>query len=101
MSMLPLLLLMGLGYAVFVLPQQKKERQYREMIANLKEKDHVLTSAGIFGVVTNIQRDQDRVTIRIDETNGTKIRVATWAITGVITDDKPGGTPPPAKETKK
>ncbi|CAD7694813.1 unnamed protein product [Ostreobium quekettii] len=97
--MLPLVLLMGLGYALFVLPQQKKDRAYREMIANLKEKDHVLTSAGIFGVVTNIQRDQDRVTIRIDETNGTKIRIATWAISDVITDDKSGGPPPSAKDT--
>lgn len=100
-SLLPLVLIMALGYVMFVLPQQKKEREYRDLVANLKEKDHVMTSAGIYGVVTGVQRDQERVTIRVDEATGAKIRVAMWAITEVITDEKPGDAASPAKDSKK
>ncbi len=57
------------------------------MVANLKEKDRVVTIGGIHGVVTNVQRDRDEVTIRIDETTGTKLRVSASAIARVVTEE--------------
>ena len=47
-----------------------------------------MTVGGIHGVVTNVQRDRDEVTLRVDESTGTKIRVGTSAITRVVTDDE-------------
>ena len=41
--------------------------------SNLKENDRVVTIGGIYGVVTNVQRDAERVTIRVDEATGTKL----------------------------
>ncbi len=35
----------------------------------------MVTIGGIYGVVMNVQRDTDEVTLKIDETNNTKIRV--------------------------
>jgi preprotein translocase subunit YajC len=57
------------------------------MITNLKEKDRVVTIGGIHGVVTNVQRERDEVTVRVDEATGTKIRVSASAIARVITDE--------------
>ena len=68
-------------------PQKKKEDEFDQLVADLKENDHVVTIGGIHGVVTNVQRDADRVTIRVDESTGTKLRINTSAIARVVTDD--------------
>jgi preprotein translocase subunit YajC len=46
----------------------------------------VVTVGGIYGVVANVQREQDRVTLKVDETNNTKIDVTFGAISRVIVD---------------
>ncbi len=86
---LPLLIAMmfGLFYFIILRPQQAKEKDFRTMLEGLKEKDRVVTVGGIHGVVTNVQRDRDEVTIRIDESTGTKIHVGTSAIARLVTDE--------------
>ena len=84
---LPIAIIMGLFYILILRPQQKKQQEATAMIDNLKEKDRVVTVGGIHGVVTNVQREQDTVTIRIDESTGTKMHVSTSAISRVVTDE--------------
>jgi preprotein translocase subunit YajC len=90
---LPLPVLMGIllliGYFILWRPEQRKRQQFRGMLDNLKDKDRVVTIGGIHGVVTNVQREADLVTIRIDEATGAKIRVNTSAIARVVVDDEP------------
>jgi preprotein translocase subunit YajC len=82
-----------LFYFFFIRPQKKKEQEYRDLISNVKENDRVLTIGGIYGVVTNVQRDAERVTVRVDETTGTKLRLNMSAIARVLTsEDQDGGT---------
>lgn len=85
----PLLIaiMFGLFYFLILRPQQTKDKDFRTMLEGLKEKDRVVTIGGIHGVVTNVQRDRDEVTIRIDESTGAKIRVGTSAISKLVTDD--------------
>jgi len=80
---------MVLFYFMFIRPQKRKEQEARSMVNNLKENDRVITIGGIHGVVTSVQRDAERVTIRVDESNGTKIRVNLSAIAQVVTGDEP------------
>ena len=53
----------------------------------LKKNDHVLLNCGIFGVVTNVRPDSDEVTIRVDESSNTKLRITRGSIARVIVDD--------------
>ncbi len=101
LSLLPMVMILVLAYVMFVVPQQQKDKRYREMVAGLKENDHVLTTGGVFGVVTSVQRDQERVTIRIDDATGAKMRLGIWAISQVITDETPDGNSPAIKTNKK
>jgi len=80
-------LMFGLFYFVVLRPQQSKDKKFRTMLDGLKEKDRVVTIGGIHGVVTNVQRDRDEVTIRIDESTGTKIHVGSSAIARLVTDE--------------
>jgi len=85
--MVPMAIIMVLFYFMILRPQKNKEQSFRSMIDDLKEKDRIVTVGGIHGVVTNVQRDRDEVTVRIDESTGTKIRIGSSAIARLVTDD--------------
>lgn len=87
-SVLPLLAMGLLAYFLFIVPQRTKQKQFQQMIDNLKENDRVVTTGGIHGVVTSVQRDAGRLTLRIDDATGAKARVSLWAIDSVVTEDK-------------
>lgn len=89
---IPLAFMAVFFYLLLWRPQQKKQQETKSMLDNLKEKDRIVTIGGIHGVVTNVQRDQDAVTIRIDEATGTKIRVSLSAISRVVVNEDKGGS---------
>jgi preprotein translocase subunit YajC len=80
-----------LFYFIMLRPQKQKDQALRNKIGSLKESDRVVTIGGIHGVVTNVQRDAERVTIRVDEATGTKLRVSMSAIASVLTGDEEEG----------
>jgi preprotein translocase subunit YajC len=88
-DMMPALaVIMVLFYFLILRPQKSKDRQFRSMVDNLKEKDHVVTIGGIHGVVTNVQREAGLVTIRVDESTGARIKVGTSAIAKVMSGEE-------------
>jgi preprotein translocase subunit YajC len=90
---MPMLIIMMLFYFMLLRPQKRKEHEHREMVRNVKENDRVVTIGGIYGVVTNVQRDAERVTIRVDEATGAKLKINMSAIARVMTgEDQEGGT---------
>lgn len=74
-----LLLVMLALYLFIILPAQrsnrKAQREQREMLANLKKNDRVVTSFGVHGVISNIQNESGTVTLRIDESTNAKLTV--------------------------
>lgn len=86
-GLLPLVAMLALMYFLFFLPQRAKDKRFQALIDGLKENDRVVTTGGLHGVVTGIQRDAGRLTLRIDESSGAKVRVALWAIDSVERDD--------------
>ncbi len=88
-GMLPLMvILFALFYFMIIRPQKNREKEFRSLVDKLKKNDRVITIGGIHGVVTNVQKELERVTLRIDEATGTTIRVRTSAISEVVNDDK-------------
>ena len=53
----------------------KQKREQQNALAGLKKNDKVVTSAGILGVVVAIKDNEDEVTLRVDDTSNTRIRV--------------------------
>lgn len=84
-TLLPIILF--LFYFMVLRPQQKAQNDTRDQIASLKTKDRVITIGGIHGTVTNIQKEQQIVTIQIDEATGAKMRIGTSAIKEIVTDE--------------
>jgi len=62
-AIVPLLLMFAIFYFLLIRPQQKKAKEHREMISNLKKGDRVITSGGIHGRITSL--DESTVTVEI------------------------------------
>ncbi len=85
-SILPyaLVLVLFLGYFLVWLPERKKQRAFREQMSAIKKNDRVVTIGGIYGVVANVNRETDKVTLKVDD--NTKIDFTINAVSRVITD---------------
>ncbi len=64
-SLIPLILIFVIFYFLLIRPQQKKAKEHKHMIENLKKGDKVITSGGVFGVIEAI--GTNTVTIKIAE----------------------------------
>jgi len=52
--LMPLIIMFGIFYFLIIRPQQKKQRDHREMIAAVKKGDKIITNGGLHGVVTGV-----------------------------------------------
>lgn len=68
-AFIPLILMFVIFYFLLIRPQQKKAKEHREMISNLKKGDRILTSGGLYGTITGA--DDNTLTVEIAE----KVRV--------------------------
>lgn len=88
--LIPLMLTMLLMYFLLMRPEQKKRKDLERMLANLKKNDHVVTIGGIFGTVVATP-DPKVVVVRIDDGNGTKVKMLRTAISHVGSGDEVEG----------
>jgi preprotein translocase subunit YajC len=56
-AFLPLIVMFAIFYFLLIRPQQKKAKQHREVLANLKKGDYVITSGGLYGRIHSITED--------------------------------------------
>jgi preprotein translocase subunit YajC len=53
-SLLPLIIIFAIFYFLLIRPQQKKAKEHRQMLENIKKGDKVVTAGGIYGVVESV-----------------------------------------------
>jgi len=81
-SLLPLILIFGLAYVLFLRPRAQAARRQRDTLMELSAGDEVLTGAGIFGTVLDVQADR----VTIETAPGTRITVLRSTIARRLTD---------------
>jgi preprotein translocase subunit YajC len=84
-GLLPIVLIVGVGYFLMIRPQQRKMRQQRELLNTIEVGDDIVTAAGILGTIVDIDEDTDVITVEIAE--GTQIRMLRGGISRRIADD--------------
>jgi preprotein translocase subunit YajC len=85
---IPLILIFVIFYFFLIRPQQKKAKEHKAMVENLKRGDKVIASGGIIGTVEKVI-DNDKVEIEIAE----NVKVTLIKSTGIqglfnTTEDK-------------
>ena len=63
---IPLILIFVIFYFFLIRPQQKKVKEHKLMVENLKRGDKVITSGGIVGSIERVI-DNDKVEVTISE----------------------------------
>ena len=84
--LLPLFLIPVL-YLVMIRPQQKRQKQWQQMLAGIKPGDRITTAGGIRGIILSIK--EDGIIIRVAPDN-IKLEVAKSAIASVTTEEASG-----------
>ena len=84
---IPLILIFVIFYFFLIRPQQKKVKEHKIMVENLKRGDKVVTSGGIVGTVERII-DNDKVEVQIAENINVEVVRAT-GIQGLINTAEP------------
>ena len=75
---IPLILIFVIFYFFLIRPQQKKVKEHKAMVENLKRGDKVVTSAGIIGIIERII-DNEKAEVLIAE----NVKVEVIKATGI------------------
>jgi len=84
----PWLLLALAAVFIFMLFRgpRKKQKEHKQMVQSLERNDRVRTIGGIIGTIVDVKDDE--ITLKIDESNNTKIKVASSAIGRNLSKEK-------------
>ena len=89
-SLLMMVGIFAIFYVLLIMPQQKRQKKWQNMLANLKAGDRVTTTGGIIGLILSIKQgegaDTGSIILRVAPDN-LKIEVARNAIASVTVDD--------------
>jgi preprotein translocase subunit YajC len=80
-ALVPLILMFGVFYVLLIRPQQKKQRELRDLLSSLKTGDQIVTSGGLYGTIIGFGED-NRVKVKIAD--NVRVDIARSAITGKI-----------------
>ena len=84
-TLLPLVGIFAIFYVLLIMPQQRKQKKWQEMVGQLKSGDRVVTSGGIRGIIIALR--DDYVHLRVAPDN-LKIEVARSAIVSLSAEEK-------------
>ena len=57
-AMVPLIIMFVIFYFLLIRPQQKKAKDHKNLLGNLRKGDRVITNGGLYGTITAIDQAQ-------------------------------------------
>jgi preprotein translocase subunit YajC len=85
-GLLPIILIFVVFWFLLIRPQQKRMKEHKALIANLRRGDKVITGGGIIGIVTKVI---DEGEIEVEIATDVKVRVARSTVTEVLNKTAP------------
>jgi preprotein translocase subunit YajC len=85
LQLLPLLLMVPIFYFLLILPNQRKQKKWQEMLNLVKSGDKVTTTGGLRGTVTSVK--DDVIQLRLPPDN-LRVEIIKAAIASVTTNDE-------------
>ena len=82
-SMLPVVLIVVVMYFLMIRPQQKKAKEHEVLLSHLKAGDRILTSGGIYGVITGVKEKS----LQLKIADNVVIEVSRGAVATVVGKD--------------
>ncbi len=85
-SMFPLILIFVIFYFLLIRPQQKRAKEHKLTVANLRRGDQVVTAGGVIGKVTKVIDDDE---LEVEIAKGVKVKLVRSTITVVLSKTEP------------
>ena len=85
-AMLPLVLIFIVFYFLLIRPQQKKMKDHKAMLGNIRRGDTVITGGGITGKVTKVENEYEVI---VEIAKDVKVKVQRSLISGVQSKGDP------------
>jgi preprotein translocase subunit YajC len=92
MTFMPLILMFVIFYFLLIRPQQKKQKEHKQMLENLTRGDRVVTAGGLHGRVVEAKED----VLTLDLGNDMHVQVGRGFISALIPAE--GGSKPKDKK---
>lgn len=88
--LLPLILIFVVFYFLLIRPQQKKAKQHREMLGNLRRGDRIVTNGGLVGQIVRVPNETELV---VEIADNVKVRIMRGMIADLVakTEGRPRG----------
>jgi preprotein translocase subunit YajC len=81
----PMVMILAVIYFLVMRPQQQKAKEHREMLANLKRNDDVITAGGLYGKIVGLT---DRI-VTLEIAPNVKVRVDRPQIASLVKAGQP------------
>ncbi|RIA55635.1 preprotein translocase subunit YajC [Dichotomicrobium thermohalophilum] len=98
LQLMPFILIFAIMYFLIIRPQQKRLKAHREMVANVKRGDTVVTAGGLVGKVASVVDDDE---IRVDIADGVRVSVVRNTLSEVRPKGEVRGAAKASKEAEK
>ena len=85
-SMLPLVLIFVIFYFLLIRPQQKRAKEHKLMVENLRRGDQVVTAGGLLAKVTKVGEGDE---VEVEIASGVKVKLIRSTITAVLSKTEP------------
>jgi preprotein translocase subunit YajC len=86
-SLLPLILIFVVFWFLLIRPQQKKAKEHREMLSQLRRGDQIITSGGLIGKVIKVVSDTE---LQVEIADNVRVRLARGMVSQVVSRTEPG-----------
>jgi len=97
LQLMPFILIFAIMYFLIIRPQQKRLKAHREMVANVKRGDTVVTAGGLVGKVVSVVDDDE---IRVDISDGVRVSVVRNTLSEVRPKGEVRGAAKASKQTE-
>jgi preprotein translocase subunit YajC len=88
-SIAPLVLIFVVFYFLLIRPQQKKAKEHKALVSNVRRGDRVVTQGGLIGVVTKVVNEGE---VQIEISEGVRVRALRSSISDVMSKPSPADT---------
>lgn len=80
-----LLAMLVLLWALLIRPQRSRQRQQQDLLSSVEPGDEILTVGGLYGIVQEIDDEDDLI---VEVADAVHVRIARRAVAGVVKPDE-------------
>ena len=96
-TFLPLILIFAVFYFLLIRPQQRKVKQHKEMLSNLKRGDKIITSGGIIATINKVADNRE---LTVEVSDNIEIKIAPGMVADLYALPEAPKKPIPKEENK-